>query len=136
MAAGVPAPATACPLRVTDVLHPEAEPPGLRVELLWFQDCPNHRAVRAMLGELIDELTPGTKLEDVDATDPVVAERHRFPGSPTVRVDGRDVDPSFEDPGDYTPRCRLYWTAEGLRGLPERRWVEEALRRAVNANAP
>lgn len=115
---------------MTDVLHPEAEPPGPRVELLWFKDCPNHRAVRTMLGELIDELTPGTKLEDIDATDPVVAERHRFPGSPTVRVDGRDVDPSFEDPGDYTPRCRLYWTAEGLRGLPERRWVEEALRRA------
>ena len=84
-----------------------------------------------MLDELIDELTPGTQLEDIDATDPVVAERHRFPGSPTVRVDGRDVDPSFQDPGDYTPRCRLYWTAVGLGGVPERAWVESALRASL-----
>jgi len=38
-----------------------------------------------------------------------VAEQLRFPGSPTIRVDGRDVQPGFEDPADYTSRCRLYW---------------------------
>lgn len=52
----------------------------------------------------------------------------RFPGSPTIRIDGRDVDPTYVDPGDYTPRCRLYRTSEGLRGLPECRWIEDALR--------
>jgi hypothetical protein len=62
--------------------------------------------------------------------DAYVAAAWRFPGSPTIRIDGRDVDPSYADPGDYTPRCRIYWTADGLRGLPERGWVEEALRRA------
>jgi len=108
---------------------PEVRKP--RVELLWFGDCPNHSTARGMLRELIDRLAPGTAIDDIDATDPAVAERHRFPGSPTIRVDGRDVDPSFQDPGDYTPRCRLYWTADGLRGVPERAWVEEALRAAV-----
>lgn len=102
-----------------------------RVELLWFQECPNHPAARAMLREALDEHAPGTTLDDIDATDPTIAERYRFPGSPTIRVDGRDVDASFQDPGDYTPRCRLYWTAEGLRGLPERGWVEAALRSSV-----
>ena len=89
-----------------------------------------------MLCEVLDELAPETSIDDIDATDPTVAERHRFPGSPTIRVDGRDVDASFHDPGDYTPRCRLYRTSEGLRGLPERRWVEAALRRALSADAP
>lgn len=84
-----------------------------------------------MLGELLTELAPGASVDDIDATDPAVAERHRFPGSPTIRVDGRDVDPSFKDPGDFTPRCRLYWTAEGLRGVPERAWVESALRESL-----
>jgi hypothetical protein len=98
-----------------------------RVQLLWFQDCPNHERARAMLRELVEELAPGARIEDVDATDPSVAERYRFPGSPTIRIDGRDVDPSFVDPGDYTPRCRLYRTPEGLRGLPDRAWVESAL---------
>jgi hypothetical protein len=104
-------------------------PTGHRVELISFADCPNHEVVRAMLHEAVDELAPGTSIVDVDATDPAVATALRFPGSPTVRVDGRDVDPSYADPGDYTPRCRLYWTADGLRGVPERAWIEDALRR-------
>ena len=98
------------------------------VELLWFSDCPNHTTARRMLEDVIAELVPGTPIRDLDATDPVTAERLRFPGSPTIRVDGRDVDPSYVDPGDYTPRCRLYRTESGLRGLPERRWIEDALR--------
>lgn len=102
-----------------------------RVELLWFRDCPNHDAVRAILRELLTQLAPGTTVEDIDATEPAVAERTRFPGSPTVRVDGRDLDPSFQDRGDYTPRCRLYWTREGLRGVPDRTWVESALRASL-----
>ncbi len=100
------------------------------VELLWFADCPNHTTARQMLQEVIAELVPGTRIRDLDATDPIAAQQARFPGSPTIRVDGLDVDPSYVDPGDYTPRCRLYRTAAGLRGLPDRRWVEDALRRA------
>lgn len=56
----------------------------------------------------------GGPLIDIDATDPAVAVQERFPGSPTIRVDGIDIDPTYVDPGDYTPRCRLYRTDAGL----------------------
>ena len=98
------------------------------VELLWFSDCVNHPAARAMLEEVIGDIAPGTQIREVDATDPSRAAILHFPGSPTIRVDGRDVDPGYADPGDYTPRCRLYRTSAGLRGLPERSWIEDALR--------
>ena len=81
-----------------------------------------------MLEQVIAEFAPGTVVTDIDATDPAVAERERFPGSPTIRVDGHDVDPTYSDPRDYTPRCRLYRTADGLRGLPEREWIANAIR--------
>ena len=103
------------------------------VELLWFEGCANHLPARQMLEEVIADLSPGTPIEDVDATDPTVAQRLRFPGSPTIRIDGRDVDPSYTDPGDYTPRCRLYRTSAGLKGMPDRRWIADAL--AANANS-
>lgn len=102
-----------------------------RIELLWFDDCPNHEAARTLLRLVVGDLAPGTRIVDVDATDPAVAAAWRFPGSPTIRIDGRDVDPSYADPGDYTPRCRVYWTSDGLRGLPERAWIEAALQRAL-----
>ncbi len=109
-----------------------------RVELLSFADCANHPVARQLLEEVIADLVPGTPIIDVDASDPVNAERLRFPGSPTIRVDGLDVDPTYADPGDYTPRCRLYKTSDGLRGLPERRWIEDALlepdRRGLDAS--
>lgn len=99
-----------------------------RVELLWFADCPNHATARQVLADVIEKIAPGTAVTDIDASNPAVADALRFPGSPTIRVDGRDVDPAYVDPGDYTPRCRLYRTIDGLRGLPERRWIEDALR--------
>jgi hypothetical protein len=85
-----------------------------------------------LLGELLRELALGAAVHEIDATNPAVAQRHRFPGSPTIRIDGRDVDPSYKDPGDYTPRCRLYRTSGGLGGLPERAWVETALRESLD----
>jgi len=102
------------------------------IELLWFEDCPNHAAARQLLTELVPIHAPGAVVRIIDATDPAVAASHRFPGSPTIRVDGVDIDPGFVDPGDYTPRCRLYRTSVGLRGSPEPAWIEAALRSAID----
>jgi hypothetical protein len=100
-----------------------------RVQFLWFDGCPGHEPARALLDEVIAEVAPGTPVEAINASDPAVAVAHHFPGSPTIRVDGRDIDPGFEDTGDYSPRCRLFSTPEGLRGVPPREWIEAALRR-------
>ena len=101
------------------------------IELLWFRDCPSHEAARALLRELAGAIAPDVPIADIDATDAVIAARHRFPGSPTIQIDDRHVDPSFVDSGDYAPRCRLYRTVDGLRPLPERQWVAAALREAA-----
>ena len=97
------------------------------VELLWFEGCANHRAARRLLEDVLASLASDAAILEIDASDREVAVLHQFPGSPTIRIDGRDVDPSFRDPGDYSPRCRLYWTSAGLRGVPERAWIEAAL---------
>jgi hypothetical protein len=97
------------------------------IELLLFSDCPNHRAARVLLREVVAEVSPESVIHDIDATDHGVAERLRFLGSPTIRVDGRDVQPGFEDPADDTPRCRLYRTEQGLARIPPREWIEAAL---------
>lgn len=107
--------------------------PDIDIELLWFDGCPNHEAARDLLREVIAAVAPDTPVRDTDASDPAVAERLRFPGSPTIRVNGVDVDPAFRDPGDYTPRCRVFHTPQGLRGVPDRSWIEAALEDAMAA---
>ena len=98
-------------------------------QILWFAGCANDEPARAMLRDVVARVAPDTTIEDVDASEPEVAERLRFPGSPTIRIDGEDAEPGFQDPGDYTPRCRLYRTDTGHRGLPDPAWIEKALRR-------
>ena len=102
------------------------------VELLWFVDCPNRADARRLLEDVVSEVAPGTAITDVDATDPLVAEAVRFPGSPTIRVDGLDIDPSYVEPEDFAPCCRLYQTAVGLRRLPEREWIVKALEESMS----
>ena len=99
------------------------------VQFLWFDGCPSHEAARDLLTSVL--AAKGLQsFEDIDAGDADVAERHRFPGSPTIRINGIDIEPGYVDPEDYTPRCRVYMTAQGLRGVPERRWIEDALEQA------
>jgi hypothetical protein len=99
----------------------------MNVQFLWFDGCPNHEAARRMLVEVLAERDM-QDFEDIDAGDPDVAVRLRFPGSPTIRIDDIDIEPGFIDPQDYTPRCRVYFTSQGLKGVPERAWILDLLR--------
>lgn len=58
------------------------------------------------------------------------AERLRFLGSPTIRVDGRDVEPGADDRNEFALSCRVYPSPEGTSGLPLRSWVRASLERA------
>lgn len=98
-----------------------------RFEILWVQDCPNHPAARGLIDEVVAELGVQADSRSIEVADDAIAERLRFPGSPTIRVDGLDIEPGFVDCEDCTPRCRVYQTAAGLRGLPERSWLVAAL---------
>ncbi len=98
-----------------------------RIEILWFQDCPNHPVARALVDEVVAEFGVQADIRSIEVADDAIAERVRFPGSPTIRVDGVDVEPGFVDCDDCTPRCRVYQTSAGLRGLPERSWLVTAL---------
>ena len=106
----------------------------MHIEFQWFDDCPNHTHARELLHEVLTERGIDAEVEDIAVNDVETAERVRFAGSPTIRIDGLDIEPDFVDSGDYTPRCRLYATANGLRGLPERGWIEAALDGAVVAS--
>ena len=75
-----------------------------------------------------------TNIELVRVDDDEAAARERFLGSPTVRVDGRDVEPGADERTDFGLRCRLFAIPEGLRGVPADDWVLGALERARTAS--
>ena len=101
----------------------------MTVEVLYFDGCPNQDALLPHLEQLLRaaELPVAIVLRNVPDDDE--AQRERFLGSPTVRVDGRDVEPGAEQRDDFGLKCRLYRVPSGLRGTPLDEWVLDALAR-------
>ncbi len=63
----------------------------------------------------------------MEVTDPEAAVELRFLGSPTVRVDGVDVEPGAAERRDFALSCRIYRSERGLAEQPQESWVREAL---------
>jgi hypothetical protein len=105
------------------------------VEILYFDGCPNHEPAVALVERIDRELGTGAELRLVNVPDQEAATRLQFLGSPTIRVDGVDVDPSSAQRGDYALSCRIFATDRGPAGQPEERWVRDALATAARADA-
>ena len=103
---------------------------SVRVEILAREDCPNREMALIVVERVVDETGIPAEIEMVEVEDDDDAEEHRVLGSPTVLVDGRDVDP---DPTlvDFSADDRIYRTDRGPCGWPEAEWIRDALLRAV-----
>jgi hypothetical protein len=102
----------------------------MHIELLFLEGCPGHGALMARMRELLDEADLDGLVREIRVDSDADAERERFLGSPTLRVDGVDIEPGADERSDYGVKCRLYRTEEGLVGAPPDEWVLAALSRA------
>ena len=103
---------------------------AMTIELLYFDGCPSHEAFLPRLRELLAQAQVRAPVEQRRVESAAAAQRERFLGSPTVRVDGVDIEPGAGQRTDYGLKCRLYATEQGLRGAPPDTWVLAALRHA------
>ena len=99
----------------------------VRVEVLTFEGCPNAVAATAAVRDLIEETGVEADVREIRVETPEEAERLRFLGSPTIRVDGKDVEPGADERSEFVLACRVYRTAEGVAGVPDRAWMRDAL---------
>lgn len=99
----------------------------MKIEVLYLEGCPNHETLLPHLRQLLGRAGVSSAVELVDVPDAAAAKRERFLGSPTLRIDGRDVEPGAERRTDFGLKCRLYRSDNGLAGLPQDDWVLDAL---------
>jgi hypothetical protein len=98
-----------------------------RVEILYFDGCPNHEPARALVKRVAAELQVEPAIELVEVADAASATELRFLGSPTVRVDGQDVESGADERHEFVLSCRVYRTERGLAGQPDDAWIRDAL---------
>jgi hypothetical protein len=100
----------------------------MHVELLYWDGCPSHPEALQLLRDVLAErgLDVTVELREVHTDEEATA--LGFPGSPTVLVDGRDIDPAgAKAPPALT--CRIYHLPDGrVSPVPSREQLEDALR--------
>lgn len=124
----------------------ELDPPAV-IEVLYFDGCPNHETFLPHLTELLAELHIASPVTLIRIETDDDAQAHQFLGSPTVRINGRDVEPatterqlrpgqSATDAGEgYGLQCRLYSSSGGTTGTPRDEWIIDALIDNLNHEA-
>jgi hypothetical protein len=99
-----------------------------QIDVYYWEGCPSHPEALALLHDVLAERGLDTPVELHEVFTHEQAEELGFPGSPTIRFDGRDVDPV----GAQAPpalACRIYCLPDGrVSPVPSREQLEDALR--------
>lgn len=98
------------------------------VEFLFFEGCLGHARARPLLESVLAEEGVRDPVRYIKIANQEDAVRHRFQGSPTIRINGRDI---VEQPdADYALRCRVYWVDGRPQDYPNRDMILAAVRAA------
>jgi hypothetical protein len=73
----------------------------MKIELLVTPGCPSRQETEKALKAILSELAPAASLRTIIVGSQKKAEALRFPGSPTVRIDGEDLEPEADKSLNY-----------------------------------
>jgi hypothetical protein len=97
------------------------------IEVLFFRGCPNHIPTVSLVRSVVRDLGITASISEIEVNEPSEALRLRFLGSPTVKVEGEDIETERRGDQDYGLSCRMY----GSSGVPSREMIASALARKV-----
>ena len=99
----------------------------MRVSFLYYEECPSHDLALERLREVVAEEGISREVEVINVETEDQARELRFVGSPTIRVDGQDIDPQSDT--RYVLTCRAYRLEDGrISPLPSKDMIRRALR--------
>jgi hypothetical protein len=121
-----------CGMKIRKTSNDEPGGTRLRVSFLYYEECPSHDLALERLREVMaEEGIPG-EVEVIKVETEEQAHELRFVGSPTIRVDGQDIDPP-SDPR-YALTCRVYRLEDDrISPLPSEDMIRRALRSPTNS---
>jgi mercuric ion transport protein len=99
----------------------------MKVEVLYFDGCPNHTATVAAVREALKAERRSVEVQEVEVRTPEEAESRGFLGSPTVRINGLDVEPEARTLKSYGFGCRTYVEGSARSGAPSASLIRRAV---------
>jgi hypothetical protein len=105
------------------------------VEVLYVAGCPSHPAAVKLVRDILAAEGVEAKIHEVLVGNERMASELRFAGSPTIRINGRDVAGESQDAQSFALSCRLYPGAKQV-GLPPMQMIHQAVLRARQETSP
>ena len=102
----------------------------MKVEILYFAGCPNHTPAVDRVREVLEQEGEAAEMIEVDIRDAGTAEVLGFLGSPTIRIDGQDVEHAARTARGFGLMCRSYIDGGRRGGVPPREMIRAAVREA------
>ena len=102
----------------------------MRIALLYFDGCPNWQQTLEDMNAVLKECQVDTEVDLIKVTSLQEAQRLAFLGSPTVRVDGEDIELDIPDSG-YGLESRVYWVEDRPLERPPKEWIGAAVEAAL-----
>jgi mercuric ion transport protein len=99
----------------------------VKVEVLYIADCPNHKPAVDRVRDVLCSAGMPERVQEVEICTQEDAEAMRFLGSPTVQINGFDVEPEARAVQHFGLGCRSYAENGRRSGLPSRDLIRSAL---------
>jgi hypothetical protein len=103
----------------------------VEIELLYFELCPHYETALKNLQEVLREKKLDVPVKVVKIRDDREAIENRFIGSPTIRINGRDIEPGAPEKEDFSMRCRLYLEGGEVMEFPSKNMIRRAIEDAI-----
>jgi hypothetical protein len=107
----------------------------MKVEVLYIAECPNHKPAVEQAREALRTAGMPEVVNEVEVRTKADAEAWRFLGSPTVRVNGLDVEPEARGVQHFGVGCRSYADNGRRSGLPSKDLIGRALQEISASSA-
>ncbi len=103
----------------------------MKVEVLYIEGCPNHRPAVDLVKSALEERGLSSAVIEVLINSVEQAESLAFLGSPTIRINGVDVEPALEKLSEFSFSCRTYTEHGKLSGIPSQNLIRQAIHQAL-----
>ncbi|MFQ5671656.1 MAG: DUF2703 domain-containing protein [Nitrospinales bacterium] len=100
----------------------------MKIEFLYFDGCPNHEPALELLRQVLAEEGIDAPVETINVTSGEQAVERRFLGSPSIHIDGRDVEKEARASADFGRGCRIYLWNGTPKGYPSSEMIRAAVR--------
>ena len=100
----------------------------MKIEVLYFEGCPNHVAAMEAVRDSLYSLGRNGEIHQVEIRTQPEAEAMGFVGSPSIRINGADIEPWARTAKTFGLSCRTYSHGSQRGGVPSREQIRQAVK--------